>query len=64
MYGTWRAAAARGGCCPTIFHPGRRWIDAGCFEVLVADVQLIVREWAGRKGRHDRSLHRQPHTAI
>ena len=29
----------------------RRWLDAGVFEALVADVRLIVREWAGRKGQ-------------
>ena len=29
----------------------RRWLDAGVFEALVADVQSIVREWAGRKGQ-------------
>jgi len=34
-----------------VYQQMRRWIDAGCFEVLVADVQSIVCEWAGRKGQ-------------
>ena len=29
----------------------RRWLDAGVFEALVANVQSIVREWAERRGR-------------
>ena len=33
-----------------VYQQMRRWIEAGCFETLVADVQSIVREWAGRKG--------------
>lgn len=34
-----------------VYQQFRRWLDAGVFEVLVADVQSIVREWAGRKGQ-------------
>lgn len=34
-----------------VYQQMRRWIDAGCFEALVADVQSVVREWAGRKGQ-------------
>jgi len=34
-----------------VYQQFRRWLDAGVFEALVADVQLIVREWAGRKGQ-------------
>lgn len=34
-----------------VYQQMRRWIEAGCFETLVADVQSIVREWAGRKGQ-------------
>ena len=30
-----------------VYQQFRRWLDAGVFEVLVADVQSIVREWAG-----------------
>ena len=54
----WPAAAVRGGWSRTIFRRGRavyqqfrRWLHAGVFEVLVADVPSIVREWAGRKGQ-------------
>jgi transposase len=34
-----------------VYQQFRRWLEAGVFEVLVADVQTIVREWAGRKGQ-------------
>lgn len=34
-----------------VYQQMRRWIDAGCFEALVADVQSVVRMWAGRKGQ-------------
>jgi hypothetical protein len=34
-----------------VYQQFRRWLDAGVFEVLVADVQSIVGEWAGRKGQ-------------
>jgi transposase len=34
-----------------VYQQMRRWLDAGCFESLVADVQSIVREWDGRKGQ-------------
>jgi len=36
---------------PAVHQQMRRWLAAGCFEVLVADVQSILREWAGRKGQ-------------
>ena len=29
----------------------RRWLDTGCFELLVEVVRLLLREWAGRKGQ-------------
>ncbi len=29
----------------------QRWLKAGCFEMLVEDVRLLLREWAGRKGQ-------------
>ena len=34
-----------------VYQQMRRWIEAGCFEALVADVQSVVRLWAGRKGQ-------------
>jgi transposase len=34
-----------------VYQQMRRWLAAGCFEALVADVQLILREWAGKKGQ-------------
>ncbi len=29
----------------------QRWLEAGCFEILVADVQSLLREFGGRKGQ-------------
>ena len=40
----------------TVYQQLWRWLDVGVLEALVADVQSIVCEWAGRKG--------QPTTAI
>ena len=34
-----------------VYQQMRRWLDAGCFELLVEDVRLLLREWAGRKGQ-------------
>ena len=34
-----------------VYQQFRRWLDAGVFEALVADVQSIAREWAGKKGQ-------------
>ena len=34
-----------------VYQQARRWMAAGCFEALVADVQSILREWKGRKGQ-------------
>lgn len=29
----------------------RRWIDARCFEIMVEDLRLLLREFAGRTGQ-------------
>ena len=34
-----------------VYQQTRRWMAAGCFEALVADVQSLLREWKGRKGQ-------------
>ena len=34
-----------------VYQQMRRWIEAGCFEALVADVQSLLRELGGRKGQ-------------
>jgi transposase len=36
---------------PAVYQQMRRWLDAGVFEVLVADVQSLLREFGGRKGQ-------------
>jgi transposase len=35
---------------PAVYQQRRRWMDAGVFEILVADVQSLLREFGGRKG--------------
>jgi len=34
-----------------VYQQMRRWMAWGCFETLVADVQSILREWAGKQGQ-------------
>jgi len=34
-----------------VYQQMRRWLAAGCFEALVADVQSLLREWGGKKGQ-------------
>ncbi len=34
-----------------VYQQMRRWLAAGCFEALVADVQLILRESPRKKGQ-------------
>lgn len=34
-----------------VYQQMQHWIRAGCFELLVQDVQLLLREFAGRKGQ-------------
>src|SRR5260370_37065893 len=33
---------------PTVYQRTRRWLDAGCFEALVHDLRLLLREAQGR----------------
>jgi transposase len=35
---------------PAIFQQMQRWMRAGCFERLVEDTRILLREFAGRKG--------------
>jgi len=34
-----------------VYQQMRRWIDARCFETLVEDLRILLREYAGRKGQ-------------
>ena len=47
----WRYMPREFGPWWAVYQQFQRWLDAGVFEALVADVQGIVREWAGRKGQ-------------
>jgi len=49
--GQWRYLPREFGPWWVVYQQMRLWLDAGVFETLVADVQSIVREWAGRKGQ-------------
>ena len=35
---------------PAVYQQMQRWLGAGCFEQIVADVQSLLREFGGRKG--------------
>jgi transposase len=34
-----------------VYQQMRRWIDARCFEIMVEDLRILLRELAGRKGQ-------------
>jgi transposase len=34
-----------------VYRQMRRWIDALCFETMVEDLRILLREFAGRKGQ-------------
>jgi transposase len=34
---------------PAVYQQWQRWVRAGCFEALVQDLRVLVREYAGRK---------------
>jgi transposase len=36
---------------PVVYQQMRRWLDAGCFEIMVEDLRSLLREFAGRKPR-------------
>ena len=36
---------------PAVYQGMRRWVDAGVFEILVAEVQELLRHFGGRKGQ-------------
>jgi transposase len=36
---------------PVVYQQMRRWLDAGCFEIMVEDLRSLLREFAGRKDR-------------
>jgi transposase len=34
-----------------VYQQMRRWIDARCFEIIVEDLRILLREFSGRKGQ-------------
>src|SRR5574340_1534073 len=36
---------------PAVYQQMRRWLDAGCFEALVHDLRVLLREYAGRQSQ-------------
>ena len=38
---------------PTVYQQMQRWLRAGCFEALVHDLRILLREHAGRHAQPD-----------
>lgn len=36
---------------PAVYQQMRRWLEAGCFEAMVHDLRVLLREYAGRQGQ-------------
>jgi transposase len=36
---------------PVVYQQMRHWMDAGCFEIMVEDLRMLLREFAGRKSQ-------------
>jgi len=36
---------------PAVYQQMRRWLDAGCFEAMVHDLRVLLREYLGREGQ-------------
>jgi transposase len=36
---------------PAVYQQMRRWLDAGCFEAMVNDLRVLLREHAGRSAQ-------------
>lgn len=36
---------------PVVYQQMRRWLDAHCFEIMVEDLRMLLREFAGRKSQ-------------
>lgn len=36
---------------PAVYQQMRRWLEAGCFEAMVHDLRVLLREHAGRRGQ-------------
>jgi transposase len=36
---------------PVVYQQMRRWMDAGCFQIMVEDLRMLLREFAGRKSQ-------------
>ena len=34
-----------------VYQQMRRWMEAGCFEAIVEDLRILLREYAGRKAQ-------------
>src|ERR1700686_1387626 len=36
---------------PAVYQQMRRWLEAGCFEAMVHDLRVLLREYLGREGQ-------------
>jgi hypothetical protein len=37
---------------PVVYQQTRRWIRARCFETMVEDLRMLLREFSGRRAHH------------
>jgi transposase len=47
-----------------IYQQAQRWIRAQCFQVMIEDLRMLLREFAGSEGATDAHGSGQPHAAI
>ena len=51
MGGVWRMMPHDLPPWPVVYQQMRRWVDARCFEIMVEDLRMLLREFAGRKSQ-------------
>ena len=47
-----------------VYQQAQRWIRARCFETMVEDLRMLLREFAGRKAQPTAMILDRPHAAI
>jgi transposase len=48
---SWRMMPHEFSPWPAVYQQMRRWVDAGCFEAMVHDLRVLLREYVGRAGQ-------------
>src|SRR6202163_3411073 len=49
---------------PVVYLQTQRWIESHCFETMVEDLRLLLREFTGRKAQPIAMLLEQPHDPV